>query len=198
MGVRLPTYAAWWVRAYMVKYLLDNVRLVRVGTTNARRKLLRNLRREKQKLEEMGIEVTPRLLADQFGVKENDVIEVEAALHGRDLSLDAPRGGEEEGDTFGAFLPDHAPAVDESLARRELQEQTERALAEFRKDLSKKDQIILDERLLAEDPRTLAELGRQFGTSREAVRQSEVRLKKKVGRYLRERFGDMGQVHYEN
>jgi RNA polymerase sigma-32 factor len=198
LGVRLPTYAAWWVRAYMVKYLLDNVRLVRVGTTNARRKLLRNLRKEKQKLESMGIDVTPRLLADRFDVKEHDVVEVEAALHGRDLSLDAPRGDEADGESFGAYLPDGGPALDDSLARQELQEQTERALEEFRKDLKEKDRIILDERLLAEDPRTLADLGKQFGTSREAVRQAEARLKKKVGSFLRERLVDVGQFHYDS
>ena len=68
LGVRLPTYAAWWIRAYMVKFLLDNVRLVRVGTTNARRKLLRNLRKEKARLEAAGFEVGPKLLAEHFGV----------------------------------------------------------------------------------------------------------------------------------
>ena len=75
LGVRLPTYAAWWVRAYMVKFLLDNVRLVRVGTTNARRKLLRNLHQEKQKLESKGFEVGPKLLAEHFGVSEQDVVD---------------------------------------------------------------------------------------------------------------------------
>jgi RNA polymerase sigma-32 factor len=73
LGNRLPTYAAWWIRAYMVKYLLDNVRMVRVGTTNARRKLLRNLNRERRRLEEQGFEVGPKLLAEHFGVSEEDV-----------------------------------------------------------------------------------------------------------------------------
>ena len=71
--MRLPTYAAWWVRAYMVKFLLDNVRMVRVGTTNARRKLLYNLRQEKRRLEEQGFEAGPKLLAERFGVSEEDV-----------------------------------------------------------------------------------------------------------------------------
>ena len=92
MGVRLPTYAAYWVRAYMVKFLLDNVRLVRVGTTNARRKLLRNLHQEKRKLQEMGFDVGPKLLAEHFGVSEQDVVDVQAALESRDVSLDAPVG----------------------------------------------------------------------------------------------------------
>ncbi len=88
LGVRLPTYAAWWVRAYMVKFLLDNVRLVRVGTTNARRKLLRKLRKEKQRLEEQGYEVGPKLLAEHFGESETDVTDVQQAIESRDVSLD--------------------------------------------------------------------------------------------------------------
>ena len=95
LGVRLPTYASWWIRAYMVKFLLDNVRLVRVGTTNARRKLLRNLNKERRRLEQQGYDVGPKLLADHFGVSEDDVRDVEAALSGRDVSLDAPVGDEE-------------------------------------------------------------------------------------------------------
>jgi RNA polymerase sigma-32 factor len=90
LGVRLPTYAQWWVRAYMIKFMLDNVRLVRVGTTNARRKLLRNLRREKERLEQQGFDVGPKLLAEHFDVSEEDVREVQAALHSRDVSLDEP------------------------------------------------------------------------------------------------------------
>ena len=97
LGVRLPTYAAWWIRAYIVKFLLDNVRLVRVGTTNARRKLLRNLRQEKPRLEAQGFEVGPRMLAEHFNVSEADVLDVERALHSHDVSLDAPVGDRRSG-----------------------------------------------------------------------------------------------------
>ena len=116
VGARLPTYAAWWIRAYMVKFLLDNVRLVRVGTTNARRKLLRNLHKEKQKLESMGFDVGPKLLAEHFDVSERDVIDVQAALSSRDVSLDAPVGG--EGDrSYADALPDTKEStVEEDVA----------------------------------------------------------------------------------
>lgn len=121
LNVRLPTYAAWWIRAYIVKFLLDNVRLVRVGTTNARRKLLRNLRQEKTRLESQGFEVGPKMLAEHFNVSEADVVDVERALHAHDVSLDAPVG--EDGDsTRGDLMAAEGPTVEEDVARRELQD----------------------------------------------------------------------------
>ncbi len=195
LGVRLPTYAAWWVRAYMVKFLLDNVRLVRVGTTNARRKLLRNLHKEKARLESLGYEVGPRLLAEHFGVSEEDVREVEMALGSRDVSIDAPVDRDDgEGSDLAAVLPSEAPDVETSVARRELQQRVEAVLDRFRTDLSERERAILDERLLAEDPLTLQALGDRFGTTREAVRQGEVRLKQRLTEFLREELGDLGAI----
>ena len=194
LGVRLPTYAAWWVRAYMVKFLLDNVRLVRVGTTNARRKLLRNLRKEKQKLESQGFEVEPKLLAEHFGVSEQDVKDVQAALDSRDVSLDEPLRNDPDR-VRGDLLPDgDQPGVEETVARAELQERAEAAIAEFRRDLKEREQILLDQRILSDDPLTLQALGDRFGTSREAVRQSEARLMTRLKEFLRDRLGDLGRI----
>jgi len=194
LGVRLPTYAAWWVRAYMVKFLLDNVRLVRVGTTNARRKLLRNLRQEKEKLAERGFDVNPKLLAETFGVSEQDVRDVEMALESRDLSLDAPVR-DDAGPSHAEMLPDAAAAgAEDDLARKQLQERTEEALGRFRSDLSERDQALLDERILSEDPLTLQAIGERFGTSREAVRQAETRLMNRLSEFLKNELGDLGQI----
>ena len=194
LGVRLPTYAAWWVRAYMVKFLLDNVRLVRVGTTNARRKLLRNLRQEKEKLAERGFDVNPKLLAETFGVSEQDVRDVEMALESRDLSLDAP-SRDDEGPSHAELLPDSgAAALDDDVARRQLQERTEEALERFRSDLTERELALLDERILSEDPLTLQAIGERFGTSREAVRQAESRLMKRLSEFLKGELGDLGQI----
>jgi RNA polymerase sigma-32 factor len=194
LGVRLPTYAAWWVRAYMVKFLLDNVRLVRVGTTNARRKLLRNLRKEKQRLEQQGYEVGPRLLADHFGVSERDVTAVEQALDSRDVSLDEPLGDSEDRRQIDVLPDTAASGVEESVAREELQERAQQAIAEFRKGLSERDLAILDRRVLNDDPETLQVLGDRFGTTREAVRQAETRLMRRLKEFMRERFEILGRV----
>ena len=193
LGVRLPTYAAWWVRAYMVKFLLDNVRLVRVGTTNARRKLLRNLRQEQARLAAEGFEVGPKLLADHFGVSEDDVRDVQAALSSHDVALDAPVGDEDS--SAGAdMLPSEEPSVEEEVSRRELQQQAEAAIERFKRDLSERDRTLLSERLLSDRPLTLQALGDRFGTTREAVRQAEARLKKRLSVFLREELGDLGQI----
>jgi len=194
LGVRLPTYAAWWIRAYMVKFLLDNVRLVRVGTTNARRKLLRNLRQEKARLEALGYEVGPRLLADHFGVSETDVVDVQKALESHDVSLDAPVGDEDDGRTHGDRLPADQVSVEAEVSRREFQEQVEAALRTFREGLDERDRVLLDERLLADDPRTLQEVGDRFGVTREAIRQAEARLKERLKSHLTDRLGKLGNV----
>jgi RNA polymerase sigma-32 factor len=197
LGVRLPTYAAWWVRAYMVKFLLDNVRLVRVGTTNARRKLLRNLRQEKLRLERLGYDVGPRLLAEHFGVNEQDVTDVRQALESRDVSLDEPLGadGGAEDRRQVDVLPDESvTGAEELVARNELQERAERAIAEFRRGLTEREAAILDRRILNDDPETLQAIGERFGTTREAVRQAETRLMKRLTKFMRERLGDLGQV----
>jgi RNA polymerase sigma-32 factor len=194
VGVRLPTYAAWWIRAYMVKFLLDNVRLVRVGTTNARRKLVRNLRREKQKLQDQGFEVGPKLLADHFGVSEEDVRDVQAALDSHDVSLDAPVAADDDRDRSESFADSTSAGVEEQVARRELQERTEAALKRFRRDLGERELALLDDRILSETPLTLQALGDRFGTTREAVRQAEARLMKRLRTFLRDELGDLGQV----
>jgi RNA polymerase sigma-32 factor len=193
LGVRLPTYAAWWVRAYIVKFLLDNVRLVRVGTTNARRKLLYNLRKEQARLESLGFEVGPRMLADHFGVSEEDVRDVQKALASKDVSLDAPVGGEDErsrSETMAAVQP----TVEEQVARRELQERVQATLARFRETLGDREKTILDLRVLSDDPLTLQELGNRFGTTREAVRQQEARLMTRLREFVREELGDLAGV----
>ncbi len=194
VGARLPTYAAWWIRAYMVKFLLDNVRLVRVGTTNARRKLLRNLHQEKQKLESMGFDVGPKLLAEHFGVSERDVIDVQAALSSRDVSLDAPVSGrDDEERSHGDALPEAKEStVEEDVARRELQDRMETLLGIFREDLTERELALLDERIVSDSPLSLQALGDRFGTSREAVRQAEARLMKRLSAFLRRELGDIG------
>jgi len=195
VGVRLPTYAGWWVRAYMVKFLLDNVRLVRVGTTNARRKLLRNLNKEKARLEAHGFDVGPKLLAEHFGVSENDVRDVQQALSGRDVSLDAPVGDDDTRSREEVFAtPGDDVRIDEEVARKQMRERAQEAIGRFREGLSDRERAILDERVLSDEPLTLQALGDRFGTTREAVRQSEARLVKRLKEFLLDELGDLGQV----
>lgn len=181
---RFATYASWWIKAYILKFLLDNSRLVRVGTTNARRKLIYNLRREQQALEARGIRPTPKLLAEHFGVSQADVIDVQRALDGGDLPIDAPvREGSRE--TFSDFLPSREDAEGDFLDQ-EMRDRLGGHLREFRRGLGERERLILDRRLLADEPATLQEIGEHFGVTREAIRQSEARLTARLREYLSE------------
>jgi len=188
-NVRFTTYAAWWVKAYMLKYLLDNARMVRVGTTNARRKLLYNLRREKDRLAALGVAPTPKLLAERFGVAEADVVDVDRALSSPDMSVDQPISAESEL-TVAETLASGGPSVEEQVAADEMKEKVERAVAEFRQDLNERERALLDRRIAAVEPTTLQELGDEFGVTREAMRQAENKLKERLAHFLRARLGD--------
>ncbi len=197
MGYRLPTYASWWIRAYMVKFLLDNVRLVRVGTTNARRKLLHNLEKEKRKLEAAGYEVGPKLLAEKFGVSEEDVTDVQMALGSHDLMLDAPVGSDEDGRSHADVFAGGETDAETRVARKQLQERVEAALDKFREGMSDRDLAILQDRILSDDPATLQEIGDRFGTTREAARQAETRIKDRLKTFLLEEMGDVGKIQFQ-
>src|SRR5207249_8461462 len=103
-GVRFPSYAVWWIRAYIIRFIMNNFRMVKVGTTQAQRRLFFNLQKEKQRLEAEGFEITPKLIARRLDVKPSEVIEMEQRMSGRDLSVDSPIGADEEG-TMLDLLP---------------------------------------------------------------------------------------------
>lgn len=195
LGVRFSTYASWWIKAYILKYLLDNARLVRVGTTNARRKLLYNLRREQRKLESQGIAPTTKLLAARFGVSEEDVEDVDRALSAQDVSVDVPVG-EDQRTRLGDLLPAEGPSAFDQVAAAEVKERIDAALEEFRAGLGERDRALLDRRLAADEPATLQQLGEEFGVTREAMRQAEVKLKRRLATFLRDRFGEEVRLHF--
>src|SRR5213594_1226587 len=87
-GIRFPSYAVWWIRAYIIRYLMNNFRMVKVGTTQAQRRLFFNLQKEKQRLEAEGFEITPKLIARRLDVKPSEVVEMEQRMSARDLSVD--------------------------------------------------------------------------------------------------------------
>ena len=189
-GVRLSSYATWWIRSYILKYMLDNWRLVRVGTTNNRRKLLYNLRKEKENLENQGFTPTPKLLAEHFGVAESDVIDVQASLGVVDVSVDTPmREGEET--TPDMFLADHgAMSPEENAEQNQFLESLKQEIDSFRKELKPIEQKILSERILSETPRSLQEIGDDQNVTREAIRQTEQRILRKFKTYITKNLPD--------
>lgn len=183
-GVRFPSYAVWWVRAYIIRYIMNNWRMVKLGTTQAQRKLFFNLKKEKDRLEAEGFSPAPKLLAENLGVKEREVVEMEQRMAARDLSVDAPIDSEDESATFLDFLADRDADVEETVSTTEYRRLIGRTLADFAQTLAGKEEVIFTQRLLAEEPLTLQDIGDRYGISRERVRQLENRLKKKLKTYL--------------
>lgn len=189
-GVKFSSYAALWIRAYILRFILNNWRLVKLGTTQVQRKLFYNLNKEKARLASLGIEPTAEAVAKQLGVPEKEVTDMEGRLAGREVSLDAPAGGPDDSRAPRVeLLPAPRADVDELLAREEEGAIYRAKIAEFGEKLGGKDRIIFYERLVAEEPRTLQDIGDQFGVSRERVRQLEKRLQDKLRRFLEAEVG---------
>ncbi len=188
-GVKFSYYASFWIKAYILKFIMDNWRLVKIGTTQAQRKLFYNLRKEKERLDAMGFEPAPKLISQRLNVREEDVIEMEQRMSAGEISLDAPIK-EDSDELHRDFLADPGPKVEDQVAKREVLTKLKGLLEEFGKDLKDKERVIFYERLLAEDPLTLQQIGQRFGISRERVRQIEERLLKKLRKYLKERLPD--------
>lgn len=190
-GVKLSSYAVYWIRAYILKYILDNMRSVRLGTTRASRKLFFRLNKEKRELERLGYDAEPRLIAERLDVSEDDVIDMEARLSRPDLSFDAPlRSDEGDGMTFGDRMAAPGISSEATVGSRELREVFVGKVAAFAESLGERDLQILNRRILAEEPRTLAELGEEFEISRERVRQLEAKLVDRLRTYMKENLVD--------
>ena len=189
-GIRFPSYAVWWIRAYIIRYIVNDWRMVKIGTTQAQRKLFFNLHKEKEKLEAEGFTPGPKLLAQRLNVKEVEVVEMEQRLGNRDLSTDVPIGEDGEA-TLLSFLPDNKETPEERVATAEYRQVLGEKIEQFAGGLKDKELVIFRERLLNEEPLTLREIGERYGISRERVRQIEERLKKKLKGYLSKEFKDL-------
>ncbi len=189
-GVKLSSYSAWWIRAYMLRYILNNWRLVKLGTTQAQRKLFFNLNKQKAKLSAMGIEPTHEVIAERLGVTTSEVVEMDRRLSSSEASLDAPLG-DSEGRSVARveLLPSADGLADETVAKRELYALLNEHLAQFRTTLGGKDLVIFDRRLVAEEAATLQTLGDEFGVSRERVRQLAARLTAELRVFLKSKLG---------
>ncbi|MBX3022575.1 MAG: RNA polymerase factor sigma-32 [Bdellovibrionales bacterium] len=183
-GVRLITYAVWWIRGYIQEYLMRQYSMVRIGTTTTQRKLFYQLQKQREELERMGLEQGIAQLSGKLGVPEEEVQAMHARLSGRDVSLDAPVS--EDGSTRLVDLQSEADpsALDDELGAREEINLLRAKIEELRPSLNEREQYLLDARLLADEPMTLQEIGDKYGTTREAVRQMEARLMQKIKRTL--------------
>jgi RNA polymerase sigma-32 factor len=183
-GVRLSAYATWWIKSYILKHILDNWRLVRVGTTNARRKLLFNLKKEKEKLEQQGFDPTTKLLAERFGVEEGEIIDVSASIGAMDVSIDTP--ARPDSPMTPAQTLSDGQSVQDNAELKQFREILNKNIENFKTNLNDNEIEILNQRILSEEPLSLQEIGDQRGVTREAVRQAEQRLLKKFKNFIEE------------
>ena len=194
-GIRFPSYAVWWIRAYIYRYLINNWRLVKIGTTQAQRKLFFNLKKETDRLEAEGFTPQPKLIAQRMGVKESEVREMQERMSQSEVSLDQPVPNTEDTRLLDV-LPDTDPESNPETAAAgdEFRQFAKEKVAEFEQQLEGKDKEIFHARLLSEDPATLQEIGEKFGISRERVRQIENRLKKRFRDFVKGEAGDIEEV----
>jgi len=188
-GARLGHYATWWIRSYILKFILDNFRLIKIGTTKAQKKLFYNLMREKEKIEAMGYYATPVELSKQLGVSEKQVEEMQQRLTTPELALEAPAGRGAHGQSTAIlkdFLPLEQVPVDERIAAEQSKDMLKEKFSEFAEGLTERDRKIFYERLLAELPRTLTDIADEYGISKERVRQIESKIVEKLKAFFKE------------
>ncbi len=184
-GIKFSYYGSFWIKAYMLKFIMENWKLVKIGTTQTQRKLFFNLAKERDKLLAQGFNPEPRLLAERLDVKEEEIEEMSQRLGGGEISLNAPISDHgKEG--YGSFLPDPNVAIDEQISENESRKLLLKKLNDYRKRISGKELDIFDNRIMAEDPLTLQELGDKYHISRERVRQIQERIIKNIKKWLTE------------
>lgn len=189
-GIKFSYYATFWIRAYILKFIMDNWRLVKLGTTQAQRKLFYKLNKEKKHLEIQGIKPDKSLLATRLDVREKDIVEMEQRFNGPDISLESPVSPDSTME-HKDLLSHNGPSVEEIAAKKEIIEKIKSFLDKQKDSFCEREKVILEDRLLQDDSRSLKNIAEQFDISRERIRQIEARLLKKIGKTLRQEMPDI-------
>jgi len=189
-NIKFSYYATFWIRAYILKFIMDNWRLVKLGTTQAQRKLFYRLNKEKKLLESQGIKPENSLLAKRLEVREKDIVEMEQRFNGPDISIESPVGPDTTME-HKDLLAQNGPSVEEIAAKREMVEKIKLFLEKQKNSLCEREIVILEDRLLQDDSRSLKNIAEQFDISRERIRQIEARLLKKIGKTLQQEMPDI-------
>lgn len=188
-GAKLSYYASWWIRSYILKHILDNFRLVKIGTTNEQKKLFFNLMKEKSRLESMGIKPEAKLISENLGVSEKAVVTMDQRLThstGGEVSVDTPVGGQDSQSTLGDLLEDEKIGPEELVSDAQSIELLQEHLDDFLNGLKPRDQEIFKKRLLSDVAPSLQSIADEYGVSRERIRQIEERLMKNLKVYMSE------------
>lgn len=198
-GIKFSYYATFWIKAYILKFIMDNWRLVKIGTTQTQRKLFYNLNKERQQLVAQGFDPDAATLAERLNVTEEQIVEMEQRLDASDMSLDAPMSDEDSGGASRMdYLPALGPGIEETLGNSEISSMVRERLESLKPLLTDKELYILEHRLLSDEPVTLREIGDIFHITRERVRQIEARLLQKVRDHLFKNIKDFSRDWIEH
>jgi RNA polymerase sigma-32 factor len=188
-NVKFSYYASFWIKAYILKFIMDNWRLVKIGTTQGQRKLFFKLKKEKQKLIEQGFDPKPKLLSQRLGVSEREIVDMDQRLDGWDVSLDSPLKDDSDTERI-EFLSTDADSAEDQVAKKEMESLLHEKISEFRKKMTDRELEIFDLRIFSDNPVTLQEIGDRYGISRERVRQVEKNVIKKMREYFKNEIPD--------
>jgi RNA polymerase sigma-32 factor len=188
-NVKFSYYAAFWIKAYIYRFIMANWRMVKIGTTQNQRKLFFKLKQEKQRLIDQGFDPQPKLLASRLGVSQDEVIEMDQRLDGWDVSLDQPVTDDSDTDRMDLVSLESESAEDR-LAQMEIEQILQRKIGEFRAQLNEREQEIFEQRMLSDNPLTLQEIGDRHGVSKERIRQIENKLIQRLRAFIREEIPD--------
>ena len=197
-GVKFSYYASFWIKAYILKFIMDNWRLVKIGTTQAQRKLFFRLKKEKQQLISEGFDPKPKLLSERLGVSEREVTEMDQRLDRWEISLDAPIKEGSDNERI-EFIATPSPSAESQVAKKEMEAVIHQKVDSFKEGLNERETYILENRVFSDSPATLQVIGERYGITRERVRQIENNLIKKMRTYFHREIpdfesflGDMG------
>ena len=189
-NVKFSYYASFWIKAYILKFIMDNWRLVKIGTTQGQRKLFFKLKKEKQKLIDEGFDPKPKLLSERLGVSEKEIVDMDQRLDGWDVSLDAPLKDDSDTERI-EFLSKDSESVEETVAKKEMRALLHNKIDEFRKRMTPRELEIFNQRIFSDSPVTLQEIGDRYGgISRERVRQVEKSVVKKMREFFKDEIPD--------
>ncbi len=188
-NVKFSYYASFWIKAYILKFIMDNWRLVKIGTTQGQRKLFFKLKKEKARLIDQGFDPKPKLLSERLGVSEREIVDMDQRLDGWDVSLDAPLKDDSDTERI-EFLSTETVSVEDQVAKKELDVLLHNKISDFRTTMSGRELEIFDLRIFSDSPATLQEIGDRYGISRERVRQVEKNIVRKMREYFKKEIPD--------
>ena len=188
-NVKFSYYASFWIKAYILKFIMDNWRMVKIGTTQGQRKLFFRLKKEKQQLIEQGFDPKPKLLSERLGVSEKEVVDMDQRLANWDLSLDEPLKEDSNTERI-EFINTESDSSEDQMAKKEIEDILHTKVKKFKRTLNDRELEIFEQRIFSDSPLTLQEIGETYNISRERVRQVENNILKKMKAYFKKDMPD--------